>query len=192
MRLGQDHQVSFIIGIFSPFRNYGAEFPWQFVYNALASGELTMSQGTVPQPETDPRFPSGPWTGFYLMPHTGSQRHPTELRLNFAGGVMTGSGCDFVGQFTIHGVYDLANGKCIWTKYYVGKHNVYYSGYNEGKGIWGVWEIPNNLGIPWKSGFHIWPEGMGDPSQPTLAEEADLPITVDEPIEVGEPVGIEY
>jgi hypothetical protein len=149
-----------------------------------------MSQGTTPQLETDPRFPSGSWTGFYLMPHTGSRRHGTDLQLTFVAGMMTGTGRDFVGLFTIHGKYDVADGKCSWTKHYLGKHSVYYSGYNEGKGIWGMWDIPNSLSVAWKGGFHIWPEGMGDPSQPKLAEEADLPIVVEDEIEVGAPVGI--
>ncbi|HLW68163.1 MAG TPA: hypothetical protein VKS79_22795 [Gemmataceae bacterium] len=150
-----------------------------------------MSQGPSPL-ETDPRFPSGPWTGFFLMPHTGSQRHKTDLQLTFASGTMRGTGRDLVGLFTIDGRYDVADGKCIWTKRYLGKHDVYYTGYNEGKGIWGTWDIPNHLGIPWKSGFHIWPEGMGDPSQPKLAEEAEPPIGLEEEqeVEVGEPVGI--
>jgi len=148
-----------------------------------------MSQGTLAPPESDPRFPSGPWTGFFLMPHTGSRRHSTDLQLTFVAGVMTGTGRDYVGPFTIQGKYDLADGKCVWTKHYLGKHNVYYTGFNEGKGIWGMWDIPNALAIPCKGGFHIWPEGMGDPSQPSLVAEADPPIEVEEEVEVGEPVG---
>ena len=27
-------------------------------------------------------------------------------------------------------------------------------------------------------GFHIWPEGMPDPTEPALSEEADLPVAV--------------
>src|SRR5262249_11199339 len=108
-----------------------------------------------PSFETDPRFPSGPWTGFYLMPNTGPKRYRTALTITFVDGTMTGSGADAVGPFTIHGRYSTVDGKCNWVKHYLGKHDVLYSGYNEGKGIWGVWEIP-----PFKAGFHIWPEGM--------------------------------
>src|SRR5262245_44201683 len=134
--------------------------------------------------ESDPRLPSGPWTGYFLMPTTGSRRHATSLRLTFANGSMSGDGRDWVGAFTIAGTYDLSDGKCIWTKQYIGKHNVYYSGYNEGQGIWGTWDIPNNLGIAWKGGFHIWPEEMPDPTTPRLAEEADPPTVVEEPVAV--------
>ncbi len=47
-----------------------------------------------------------------------------------------------------------------------------YRGYNEGKGIWGLWEIPPT----WKGGFHIWPEAMGDPTQQKLTEAIDEPV----------------
>jgi hypothetical protein len=147
-----------------------------------------MSEPSSAQLESDPRFPSGPWTGFYLMPHTGTKRHATQLGLTFVNGVMTGSGRDAVGAFTIHGRYDLADGKCRWVKRYIGKHDVFYTGYNEGRGIWGVWDIPNHLGVAWKGGFHIWPEGMADPSRPRLSAEADLPITVEKV--AAEPVAV--
>ena len=86
-------------------------------------------------------------------------RHRMELHLNFQQGTMTGEGRDMIGQFLIRGKYKVEDGKCSWTKRYVGKHDVAYQGYNEGKGIWGVWEIP-----PFhRGGFHIWPAAMGDP-----------------------------
>lgn len=131
--------------------------------------------------ETDPRFPSGKWAGFYLMPHTNNKRHPTELVLNFLNSRMWGEGQDQVGKFVIEGKYSLADGKAHWLKTYIGKHNVHYSGYNEGKGIWGLWEIPNNLGINWKGGFHIWPEGVGEASDDALSEAAKPPAEVDDP-----------
>ena len=145
----------------------------------------------LPPFETDPRFPSGPWTGFFLMPHTGAKRHPTSLTLSFADGAMSGEGADFVGPFSIKGKYSVEDGKCTWVKHYAGKHDVFYNGYNEGKGIWGMWDIPNPGGTAWKGGFHIWPEGMADPTRPALAEEADLPVAVGEDAEVEEalPVG---
>jgi hypothetical protein len=132
--------------------------------------------------ETDPRFPSGPWTGFFLDPRLPG-RHLMELRLTFRGGSLSGEGRDWVGLFVLRGRYDLADGTCHWTKRYLGKHDVFYRGYNEGKGIWGTWEI-RDLG---RGGFHIWPEGMADPTQPTLTEEADLPAP-EEVIEKEEPV----
>src|SRR5437773_892568 len=122
---------------------------------SLISGEeesMTAPQSSTV--ETDPRFPSGPWTGYFLQKsHPG--KHMMDLRLSFQQGNMTGEGRDWIGEFLIKGQYNLADGKCYWTKKYLGKHDVFYQGYNEGKGIWGAWEIPGSL---LHGGFHIWPE----------------------------------
>lgn len=138
--------------------------------------------------ETDPRFPSGPWTGFFLMDHWPG-RHQMELRLTFGEGNLNGEGRDRIGEFLVRGQYNLENGKCHWSKRYIGKHDVFYQGYNEGKGIWGLWEIPPGS----RGGFHIWPEGMGDPTSPQLAESAETPAEppaeVEAPVEVGAGVG---
>jgi hypothetical protein len=127
--------------------------------------------------ETDPRFPSGPWVGFWLQKFFPRGRHATELRLTFQAGAMTGEGRDWVGAFLIRGRYQLEDGRCHWTKRYLGRHDVFYSGFNEGKGIWGTWEIGKD-GL--RGGFHIWPEGLADPTSPTLAAEADLPVEAEE------------
>jgi hypothetical protein len=138
--------------------------------------------------ETDPRFPSGPWTGFFLQPLIPG-RHRMELRLTFHNGTLTGDGRDWVGPFLLRGRYSLADGRCHWTKRYLGKHDVFYQGYNEGKGIWGVWEIPpSEVSTHQRGGFHIWPEGMATASDEHLTEEADVPITVTEEGELSEPV----
>jgi hypothetical protein len=131
--------------------------------------------------ETDPRFPSGPWVGFYVqkLPPVGKQW--MELRLTFRSGTMTGEGRDVVGRFTVAGHYEVADGRCQWKKSYEGRHDVFYSGFNEGKGIWGSWEI-RNMPIPGDAlhgGFHIWPDGMSDPSGSTLQAELDLPVEED-------------
>lgn len=126
--------------------------------------------------ETDPRFPSGPWTGFFLQKAIPG-RHLMEMRLTFQNGTLTGEGRDWVGPFLLRGRYSTADGRCHWTKRYLGKHDVFYQGYNEGKGIWGTWEMPQ---YQQRGGFHIWPEGMPDPTQPTLTEAVDLPIHVEE------------
>jgi hypothetical protein len=139
-----------------------------------------MSEQKAPMLETDPRFPSGPWTGFFLQKSIPG-RHMMELRLTFQNGNMTGEGRDWVGHFHIDGHYQITDGKCYWTKKYVGKHDVFYQGFNEGKGIWGVWEI----GELARGGFHIWPEGMGDPTVEHLYEEAEPPVPDGDLIEVG-------
>ena len=74
---------------------------------------------------------------------------------------------------------------------YVGKHDVAYQGYNEGKGILGLWEIPPT----WRGGFHIWPTAMGDPTSSKLTEAIDEPIQFESQLETVdamelEPVGV--
>lgn len=134
--------------------------------------------------ETDPRFPSGPWVGFFLQ-RLVPGRHLMELRLTFRRSEMSGEGRDRVGPFHIWGIYSVADGRCHWTKRYVGKHDVHYQGFNEGKGIWGTWEIPNRKEHFYqRGGFHIWPEGMMDPTGRHLYEQADVPVPMEEsPVE---------
>jgi hypothetical protein len=134
--------------------------------------------------ETDPRFPSGRWFGFWTQKHAPTGKHTTELLLTFSKGEMTGEGRDWVGAYTVQGRYSLTTGGCHWTKQYVGRHAVIYHGFNEGKGIWGKWEIGSER---FHGGFHIWPEGMTDPSTPQLHEAADLPAYRDEEVAEKEP-----
>jgi hypothetical protein len=94
-----------------------------------------------------------------------------DLSLSFAQGSITGDGTDPIGPFIIRGRFDATSGECHWTKTYVGAHDVFYTGFREGKGIWGTWEIP---GV-WRGGFHIWPLGEEN------AEELEL--IEDEPVE---------
>lgn len=129
-------------------------------------------QPDPPPVETDERFPSGPWEGYFLQPTIRQGRSWMELILTFRAGVVTGEGRDWVGNFLIRGRYTLDDGKCWWSKRYVGKHDVAYQGYNEGKGIWGTWEMKT---YSWRGGFHIWPLGMGDPTKAKLAAAADVP-----------------
>jgi hypothetical protein len=145
--------------------------------------------GSTPPVEADDRFPSGPWEGFFLQPMLSRKKGWMELDLTFRNGGISGTGRDWVGTFTVRGRYELDSGKCWWTKRYQGKHDVAYNGYNEGKGIWGLWELTSP---PWRGGFHIWPVGMGDPTQLRLREEADLPTDVEapaEPVPVGAGAG---
>ena len=147
-----------------------------------------MNQQNLEHTETDPRFPSGPWVGFFLQPEVPG-RHLMELRMTFRNGEIRAEGRDWVGQFVMRGRYSLGDGKCYWTKRYLGKHDVFYQGYNEGKGIWGNWEIRDpflQLAIM-RGGFHIWPEAMADPSQQRTGEEADLPIATEENAPLPEP-----
>ncbi len=131
--------------------------------------------------ETDERFPSGEWEGFFLMAQTGNKRNMMELILTFSEGKMKGEGRDLVGEFLLSGRYEVDSGRCIWTKKYIRKHDVTYDGFNEGKGIFGRWEIQDV--ITWHGGFLIWPKGMGDPTKHRRRAEADVPAD-------SEPVGV--
>ena len=134
--------------------------------------------------ESDERFPSGPWTGFFLQPPLVG-RQWMELALTFRAGVITGEGRDRVGEFLIRGRYEVESGQCWWSKRYLGRHDVSYMGYNEGRGIWGTWELQNP---PRKGGFHIWPEAMGDPTKQKLTASEEIPIEAPSSSEA-EPVG---
>jgi hypothetical protein len=98
------------------------------------------------------------------------------LCLTFKDGTLIGEGQDFVRQFIIRGRYELKSGEATFHKHYLGMHSVYYRGFAEGTGIWGVWEISSPRGGPIeKGGFHIWPKGMIEPTGETLAEEVAMP-----------------
>ncbi|MCS7338460.1 MAG: hypothetical protein NZ739_09540 [Verrucomicrobiae bacterium] len=116
---------------------------------------------------SDELFPSGPWVGFYT--YSPGEKHYMELELTFASGQVTGTGLDDVGPFIINGRYDSANMECWWTKTYPGSHDVFYRGFREGKGIWGVWEITAFH----RGGFHIWPRVAGAIS--ATEEREDMP-----------------
>src|SRR5262249_44093317 len=86
-----------------------------------------VSQSESADLETDPRFPSGPWTGFFLQRmHPG--RNMMDLHLTFRQGVLKGEGRDWVGRFIMRGRYNVEDGKCYWTKTYIGQHDVAYQG----------------------------------------------------------------
>jgi hypothetical protein len=136
--------------------------------------------------ETDPRFPSGKWTGFWIQ---GSLRGLMEMELTFAKGVLKGEGRDRVGRFSFRGRYRVADGRCHWNKHYYHKHDVFYQGYNEGKGIWGVWEISVFSGLfKDRGGFHIWPEGLAVGEAETLSAEAEFEEVLEGTLEPSEPI----
>src|SRR5262245_30208157 len=122
--------------------------------------------------EQDNRFPSGPWTGFFIQKMNPAGRHRMELSLTFRAGAMRGEGRDWVGPFIVTGRYEVESGKCWWTKRYIGKHDVAYQGFSEGKGIWGTWEVTL---MNWRGGFHIWPIAMDDPNNRKTSQAIENP-----------------
>lgn len=115
-------------------------------------------------------FPSGPWTGFYKYAES-ARKHRMDLVLTFANHIVSGDGRDDVGVFFVSGRFDDTKGECYWTKTYVGAHDVYYRGFREGKGIWGLWELPSDSG-----GFHIWPLGQEEGEQEQETQEKPAPL----------------
>lgn len=126
------------------------------------------------QYEVDPRFPSGPWKGFWLQHRMNGRQWMRDVTLTFADGRVSGQGEDCVGEFVFRGRYSLEDGKVTLFKRYVGAHEVIYHGCNDGESLWlwGMWEmVPRD-----KGGFHLWPKGEGDPTGSELDEEADVPV----------------
>lgn len=119
-------------------------------------------------PHDDSTPPSGEWIGFYQ--YFGSN-HATELVAEFAGGVVTGSGADAVGTFTIRGTYDTSTGEVVWVKSYDGAHDVNYRGFHEGGSIWGVWSIGRHL----RDGFRIWPRGQAPAAAKQVSAARPVP-----------------
>jgi hypothetical protein len=124
-----------------------------------------------PAIETDPRFPSGPWVGFWIQDVMGKQM--MSLSLAFFDGRVTGTGRDIVGRFDFLGRYELKTGRVRMTKQYQDAHQILYEGanQNDGQWLWGIWTIPHLA----RGGFHIWPEGEDDPTQKHLRTEKELP-----------------
>lgn len=119
---------------------------------------------------TELTFPSGTWIGFYNY-SAGGRKHRMDLVLTFSNGSISGDGRDDVGRFVITGRYDSGSGECYWTKHYIWQHDVYYRGFREVKGIWGLWELGVGSG-----GFHIWP--LGEEECAREYEEAEEEIAV--------------
>ena len=106
-----------------------------------------------PLTERDPRFPSGPWAGFFQQ---GGDR-PTGQDMHFRGGRLTGAGADPCGRFTLSGSYDTATGTAVWTKRYAA-HDIRYRGFAEDDSLWGTWELASGRD---RGGFRLWPAKRG-------------------------------
>ena len=122
----------------------------------------------------DAPFPDGPWHGFYV--YSGlDERHVMGLVLSFRDGVVSGTGDDDIGPFTIRGKYDPGTLEIHWTKSYIGRHSVYYAGFGEPNRIWGTWELASGF----RGGFKIWPKAGGQ----GVVQEAEIvePVDIDVP-----------
>jgi hypothetical protein len=129
--------------------------------------------------ESDPRFPSGVWIGWFKQ----LRRFSMQVDMTFRNGTIVATGADEqIGKFTFTGRYSLEDGRCSWTKVYKMRpeshSQVHYNGFNEGKGIWGGWEFPSLKSLAHgHGGFCLWPEGWPDPTgDGALGEKEDLPV----------------
>jgi hypothetical protein len=124
-------------------------------------------------------FPSGPWVGFYT--YSGhARRFLMDLNLRFRAGKIDGEGADGLDTFVITGFYDEKKLECGWQKIYPTRSPVAYSGFREGKGIWGTWTLTQATG-----GFQIWPltEG-GPPDLRKLEEEEEQELVLTTPVKM--------
>lgn len=127
----------------------------------------------TPSLETDERFASGMWRGFYVQWGT---RGKQELSLTFFDGQIIGDGADPAGDFRVRGGYDAETGK-VWMHKVYPSHTVEYDGNaepGEGRGIWGLWQI-RYAGQRDHGGFHIWPRASGAGEARTLSRAQPMP-----------------
>ncbi len=124
--------------------------------------------------EKHPLYPSGEWEGFYTYPVPFNFKDQMASNLDFCDQVVTGSGSDSVGAFRWEGTYDTERGICRMTKYYHGRHSVFYDGRVDENGIWGTWAIHAG----WTGGFHIWPKKNGAEEEKAEIEQIRKPEEV--------------
>jgi hypothetical protein len=88
---------------------------------------------------------SGVWAGHYEQ---FGLRHPQQMTLEFADGLVRGDGADGLGTFTLEGEYRV-EGEDVrlgWIKTYDGAHSVLYLGALEGGVIAGEWMLTGGRG----------------------------------------------
>ena len=101
--------------------------------------------------ESDPRFPTGPWKGYWLQDgETGLM----DLSLAFVEGIVVGSGKDLIGEFDLQGVYSVEERSIALKKTYRGKHEVWYRGRPIQGELMGEWTIADT---PARGGWRLWP-----------------------------------
>lgn len=131
-----------------------------------------MAPSHDPGLETDGRFPSGRWKGYFLHRSVSAEEWQMDLHLTFSNGRLRGNGVDSIGTFSVDGRYDRDEGKIWWNKRYE-THEIFYKGYAEEQGIWGIWEF-RSLG---RDGFRIWPVSPGDDAESVEEHETPTAIT---------------
>ncbi len=113
-------------------------------------------------------FPSGPWTGFYNYGRS-TRKHRMDLVLTL---LITRLRRRKRRHRSIRSYRAVRRHKrrMLLDEDLHRRTRVYYRGFREGKGIWGLWELPNESG-----GFHIWPLGQGEGEQNYESAEEPAP-----------------
>ncbi len=142
----------------------------------MSSIEVAMIQRYKPSrpnvnPETDERFPSGTWTGFFVQQEIYYGRCWMDIFLRFSNGIVKGEWHDIVGPFVMRGKYELDSAVVSIHKDYIEANHVYYKGRHKGKAISGIWHLPSMRGP-----FIIWHEKNADPTIRRLRAEAEVPV----------------
>lgn len=91
------------------------------------------------------QLPSGLWAGHYVQLF---MKHPQQMTLEFADGLIRGDGTDGLGKFAIDGEYRVDEGpvRLGWIKTYQAAHSVLYLGKLEGGQIVGKWKLSIHSG----------------------------------------------
>jgi hypothetical protein len=117
--------------------------------------------------------PSGPWTGYYLYGFAGP-KHRMNLGLAFTrDGKIRGEGIDDIATFVIDGLFDGSTREAKWTKAYVGRHTVEYSGIYSQRAICGNWTLAGSTG-----GFWIRPSAESDKTATQTELEQPLELAL--------------
>ncbi len=144
-----------------------------------------ISQTPFSGPETDERFPSGHWIGWYRQYGTRSRML---IRIWFQHGKVHATGSDGIGPFTFSGRYDTESGDVSFVKTYIARPElveIFYQGRGEQKGVRGAWEF---LGIRGGGEFHIWPESQSEGETDAVHVEQEIEIRRSVPTIANAPV----
>lgn len=131
-----------------------------------------MSDRSSNRHETDKRFPSGLWMGYWIQ---GYIKGRMRLTLEFIEGGITGSGTDAVGPFDIKGVYSKKHNMVCMDKRYRGAHSVGYCGCANDGGLDGTWYLAQ---IPQIDIWRLWPVDEAFDVVPVMAAAEDEPVVL--------------
>ena len=139
-----------------------------------------MSDDRTTRLETDKRYPSGLWIGYWMQ---GFIFRREQMTLTFSGGKVTGDGSDSLGAFRISGCYCVDTGAVSLRKTYDKCPDVSHAGETGEFCIYGTRQID---GIQQEGDWRIWHAQDGYEFVFMEVETDDGPVVViDESSESG-------